>query len=240
MEDNIEPSDETELDNSTTTSQDIEPELNPQSFAETFSGDDSKYVGDKGWKTPSDMLKSYRELETFSSNRVSLPKDGDDEDSWKNLYSKLGKPESADKYEIEGVDEKLKPEIQELLYKNNVLPKDVKGLIEGYNQFIANRQKLNDELIAQNQQKDLDEVMSEWGEKATKNKEIARRGANLLELDEETLSVMEQSMGTKKFLKSMLKLGEAISEDSLVTGKKTSSTPQEFLGYEEFYKHLGD
>lgn len=207
-----------------------------QSFVEQLSDDDKKLVGDKGWKTPSDMLKSYRELEKTFGTRVALPKDEADE-AWSNLYNKLGMPEKVEDYVIEGVDENVKADIQQILFKNHILPKDVKGLIADYNSFAqAQAEKLKEQADLL-QQKELEEVKISWGDNCDKNKETAKRGAELLGLEEEELNAIESLIGTKKFLTSMLKLGEAISEDSIGTGKRTGTEEKE-LSLTEFYKQL--
>lgn len=207
-----------------------------QSFTEQLSDDDKKLVGNKGWKTPSDMLKSYRELEKSFGTRVALPKDEDSE-AWSNLYSKLGMPDSADKFEVEGVDENVKADIQQILFKNHILPKDAKGLIEDYNAFAkAQTEKLQEQAKAL-QEKELEEVVNEWGDNSERNREIAKRGAELLGLEEDDLNSIENLIGTKKFLLSMFKLGEAISEDSIGVGKRTGKEDEE-LSLVEFYKQL--
>lgn len=211
-------------------------ETTSQSPWEGFAEEDSKFVGDKGWKTPSDMLKSYRELEKSYGNKISLPKD-EDVESWNNLYSKLGKPTSADGYELEGVDDSIKASVQEILFKNNVLPKDVKGLIADYDNFIKAQHELMQKSIEEKSNQELEEVLEQWGDNKEKNTELAKRGAKLFGLSEEELTLMERSVGTKKFLSAMLKLGESISEDSIGTSTKTG-TEEEALGLVEWFKQL--
>lgn len=233
---NINESDNDLESGNSATGQQEQEETTSQSFTEQLSDDDKKLVGDKGWKTPSDMLKSYRELEKTFGTRVALPKDEDSE-AWSNLYSKLGLPESADKYEIEGVDENVKADIQQILFKNHVLPKDVKNLIADYTAFAqAQSEKLKQQADAL-QKKELDEVLTEWGDKSEANKETAKRGAKLLGLEEDDLQSIENLIGTKKFLVAMLKLGEAISEDSIGSPTRTGGKDEQ-LSLTEFYKQL--
>lgn len=235
MTDFNESDDDLESGNSETGQQGQDSDTS-QSFAEQLSDDDKKLVGDKGWKTPSDMLKSYRELEKSFSTRVALPKDEDNE-AWTNLYNKLGMPEKVEDYVIEGVDENVKADIQQILFKNHILPKDVKGLIADYNAFATSQAEKLKEQADAIQQQELEEVKTSWGDNCDKNREIAKRGAELLGLQEDDLNSIENLIGTKKFLLSMLKLGEAISEDSIGVGKRTGREDEE-LDLVEFYKQL--
>lgn len=212
-------------------------EATSQSPWEGFAEEDTKFVGDKGWKTPSDMLKSYRELEKSYGNKVSLPKD-EDAESWNNLYAKLGKPTSAEEYELEGVDDNIKANVQEILFKNNVLPKDVKGLIKDYDDFIKAQQEKMLKDIEEKSNQELEEVLDEWGDNRDKNAELAKRGAKLLGLTDEELTLVERSVSTKKFMAAMLKLGEAISEDSIGTSTKATNTSEEPMGLVEWFKQI--
>lgn len=235
MENFNESDNDLESGNSTTGQQEQDKDTS-QSFTGQLSDDDKKLVGDKGWKTPSDMLKSYRELEKSFGTRVALPKDEADE-AWSNLYNKLGMPEKVEDYKVEGVDENIKADIQQILFKNHILPKDVKGLIADYNAFAtAQAEKLKEQTDTL-QKQELEEVKTSWGDNCDKNREIAKRGAELLGLEDEELQSIENLIGTKKFLLSMFKLGEAISEDSIGTGKRIGKEDEE-LPLEEFYKQL--
>lgn len=235
MENFNESDNDLESGNSATGQQEQE-NATSQSFVEQLSDDDKKLFGDKGWKSPSDMLKSYRELEKTFGTRVALPKDEDNE-AWSNLYSKLGLPESADKYELEGVDENVKADIQQILFKNHVLPKDVKSLIADYNAFAQSQSDKLKQQAEALQKKELDEVLSDWGDKSEQNRQIAKRGAELLGFDEETLNSIENLIGTKKFLTSMFKLGQAISEDSIGATSRVGAKDEQ-LSLVEFYKQL--
>lgn len=211
-------------------------EATSQSPWEGFAEEDNKFVGDKGWKTPSDMLKSYRELEKSYGNKVSLPKD-EDAESWNNLYSKLGKPTSAEEYELEGVDDSIKAKVQEILFKNNVLPRDVKGLIKDYDDFIKAQQEILQKNLEEKSNQELEEILEEWGDNKDKNVELAKRGAKLVGLTEDELTLVEKSVGTKKFMSAMLKLGESISEDSIGTSTRAGSS-EEPMGLVEWFKQI--
>ena len=232
---NINESDEA-LKSGNSAEEQTNEEATSQSPWEGFAEEDTKFVGDKGWKTPSDMLKSYRELEKSYGNKISLPKD-EDAESWKNLYSKLGMPETAEGYDLEGVDESIKASIGEILFKNNVLPKDVKGLIADYDNFVKAQQEIMNKSYEEKANKELEETLESWGDDKDRNTELAKRGAKLVGLTEDELTLVERSVGTKKFLSAMLKLGEAISEDSIKTAKQTG-TPNEELGLVEYFKQL--
>lgn len=54
----------------------------------------------KQWKSPDDAIRSYRELEHHASKALKLPGENATAEDWDKFYSKLGRPESPDKYEL--------------------------------------------------------------------------------------------------------------------------------------------
>lgn len=201
-----------------------------QSDWEGFSEDDKKYIGDKGWKASSDMLKSYRELEKSYGTKISIPKDEDTE-GWNKLYNKLGRPESADKYEFEA-DEGIKNQVQETFFKAGLSDRQSKEIVEWYNKTALAQKEMADKAIEEQSKKEKDEVFAEWGENKEKNAQLMERGAKLISDNEEDWSKVELALGTKKFMQVMKQLGEAISEDSLPTESKgKSKTPMSNIEY---------
>lgn len=200
-----------------------------QSIWKDFSDDDSKYISQKGWKAPSDMLKSYRELEKFSSNKVSIPKD-EDKEAWEKLYNRLGRPETADKYEIEA-DESIKASVQKLLFDNGLSQKQGAELVKSYNALMAQQKEAFDTQFNEKSKQEKEAVIAEWGDDANKNSELMTRGAKLLGLDDDLLNNIEVSIGTKNFMQAMKKLGESISEDNAPMGKKASADKRSFSQY---------
>lgn len=189
-----------------------------QSAWEGFSDEETKYVGDKGWKAPKDLLKSYRELENMESKRISIPAD-DDAEAWNKLYAKLGRPETADKYDI-GVNDNDKAEIQKLMFETNQTSKQAKALVAGFDKLIKEKQKAADALIDAENKKQEESVIAEWGDDAEKNTELMNRGAKLLGLDDEDLAAVRMTIAPKKYMEAMKRLGEAISEDNIPAGNK--------------------
>lgn len=205
-----------------------------QSAWEGFSDEETKYVGDKGWKAPKDLLKSYRELENMESKRISIPAD-DDAEAWNKLYAKLGRPETADKYDI-GVNDNDKAEIQKLMFETNQTSKQAKALVAGFDKLIKEKQKAADALIDAENKKQEESVIAEWGDDADKNRELMSRGAKLLGLDDDDLAAIRMTIAPKKYMEAMKRLGEAISEDNIPAGNKAGQS--EAMSTEEYFKQF--
>lgn len=104
--------------------------------------DNLTYAKTKGWQSPDDAVKSYRELESESSrNKIAFPdKDSKPEDV-EAFWRKLGKPEKPDGYELK-LPEKLPEnfpyeadaanEFKGLAHKLNMTPAQAQGLHDWY------------------------------------------------------------------------------------------------------------
>ena len=234
MTDFNEPGSAVEPDNST------QPQINQgepssQSNWEGFSEADKTYISDKGFKTPADILESYRNAEKALGTKISIPKD-EDKEAWEKLYTKLGRPETADKYDIEA-DESIKADVQKLLFANGLSQKQGAELVKSYNALVAQQKDAFDKAFEEKSKQEKEAVIAEWGDNAAKNNELMTRGAKLLGLDDDLLNNIEVSIGTKNFMQAMKKLGEAISEDNAALGNKTPNSNQP-MSFEEFYKQL--
>lgn len=204
---------------------------------ENLSDDDKKYVETKGFKDTSALLKSYREAEKSLSQKISIPAD-DDTEGLNKLYSKLGRPESSDKYEFEA-DESIKEATQKLLFENGLSQKQAKNLVEGYNAMIKTQQKALDKAASEQSEKDKQEVLSSWGDKADENNQFMSRGVKAISekygITEDELNDFELAIGTKKFMEMFKSIGKDFAEDNLTDTGTTGEQPQDLA---EFYSNL--
>ena len=60
------------------------------------------------------VAKGFIETKNKLSSTMRVPDSSDPPDRWNSLYDKLGRPESADKYELPDAPETLKPVIEQL------------------------------------------------------------------------------------------------------------------------------
>ena len=74
-----------------------------------------------------DLAKSYLELEGKLGNSIVKPGENASAEEIENFYRGLGKPESADKYSIEGDDAKI---FREMAFKNNLTDAQAKAFYQ--------------------------------------------------------------------------------------------------------------
>lgn len=202
-----------------------------------LSDDDKKYVETKGFKDTSALLKSYREAEKSLSQKISLPQE-DDTEGMSKLYSKLGRPDSSDKYEFEA-DESIKADAQKLLFENGLSQKQAKNLVDGYNTLMKAQQEALDKKAQEQSEADRQAIVSEWGDKADENNQFMARGVKAISdkygITEEELNNFELAIGTKKFMEMFKSIGKDFAEDNLTLSGTSGEHPQSL---EEYYSNL--
>ncbi len=204
-------------------------------WTDNFSEAELKVVADKGFKSPQDLLKSYQEMEKLSGTKFSIPK-ADDAEAWKKLNTRLGCPETIEGYEINDVaqvDEPYMEGFKSAALEAGLRPNQASQLYAWYK---SNQDKMTEAFNAQ-VEKDKEEVRSEWGDDYSKNEELMKRGVAVLGLDENLLTNIEVSIGTKAFMQLGKRLGEAISEDT-AKGLGGGATKTQALSTKEFFDEI--
>lgn len=185
------------------------------------------YIQNKGWDDPIKAVTSYQELEKFrgasEDQLIKLPK-GDE--PWDNVWDKLGRPESPDKYELdlgEGtqIDDARFNMIKEVAHKAGLNPQQLQMLAEAdsayAHEFMENYKQ---EKIRQSEN-ELADLEKQWGKKAFDERtELARRavrrgmpeGAD----SDAMLNAIEDAIGSA----NMIKLFSNLAENSRSTEDK--------------------
>ena len=179
---------------------------------------DAGVVEKKGWQTPKDLFKSYRELETkMGQDKIVLPKDGADPKEWDAVYARLGRPDSPDKYAMpQGSDEGMFKAIAPKLHAAGLSQKQLDSITAGYNEYAQSLvDRAQTELKADFKAAE-DQLTKEWGVTAPKELEIERRTMRALGIDIGAVERAVQGMGKggAMMMHRLLNIaGRAITED---------------------------
>lgn len=229
---NMEP-DLGKSDNSSMPETQATKESSSQSLWGELAEDDKTIISNKGFKTPADLIKSYRELEKSSSNKFSVPKD-DDAESWRKLYQKLGLPEDTSGYDLEisDVDKAYADDFKKICLNTGLNNKQAAGI---YNWYRENQNKVT-ELFNQKSQAEQNEVKELWGTDFDKNSAIMKHGFRVLGLSQEFLENIEVAIGSKNFMLLGKHIGDMVSEDAAKGLRSTSAT--QVMSTEEYFKEI--
>lgn len=183
------------------------------------------YLQSKGWDKPDagpKVIKSYMEAEKLitmtkaSPERlVVMPKDFADQNEVNDFYSKLGRPESPDKYsfKVEGNDFTAK--MAEIAHKYGLNDSQYSGFAKDLAEATAQRDEAYKEQVNEITQKEMTEVKNEWGNAYDAKLLGAKQAAQALGIMDD-LDMLEAALGPKKMLTMLAGVAEKIGESKAV------------------------
>ena len=173
------------------------------------------------------LAKSYvNATRMIGQDKVAVPNNNSTEDQWNEVYDKLGRPESADKYKLEvksdivPLDEGAIKQFAENAHQLGLNNKQAQGILEFYKNSMegsAQQSKIDNETAQANAEQEL---RKEWGSNYENNIKkagsIAKANMNPEVLD------MELKDGTRlgdhpAIIKGFANIANLMSEDKLVS-----------------------
>ena len=173
------------------------------------------------------LAKSYMELEKNLDKRIIMPGDEASDEDWGKLFIKLGMPEDKKYITDEKKAELLKNNLtdgetlslyEELFHKGNLTKRQGEKIL---NQIIENAQNANEELIKV-QKASREANMAKFYEvykDQTSEKLNILKGVMSKYGSAELVDLVEETNYAPVLINLLLKLGEGIRSDSLVSGK---------------------
>ncbi len=181
------------------------------------------YLKSKGFKSLDDVAKSYREAEKAlrTGGRIAVPGEGASDEERATYHKAIGVPDSVDGYAFtapDGVqlDETLTKTLASSALKNGVPKAAFDGLAKDF--VAAQLDQLNARTAA------LDGEAEAWvkAQGSNSDAQIAHINSAVrnLGLTSEDNANLRASMGPKRALDMLAKLGAGMAEDTLMTGGK--------------------
>jgi len=222
-------------------------------WAKDWSPEDLGYLEKKGFADPRKLYDSYREAErTLNDGRIAIPKDDAPPEAWDKFHSKLGRPDSIEKYvPPEGADPALFKEIASEAWAQGMNQKQLDGLAAKYSKAQqAQMAQLENAWI-----KDTNEAQrkleSEWGNNTPAEIEFNKRAMRAL-----GISVADgaeyMKHGAERFIRLLNLAGRAIAEDNSaniasdttlgfgLNANRASAELQELRGNKDFMQRVAE
>jgi hypothetical protein len=207
-----------------------EPVTTEQSW---FTDDYKDVVAQKGWKEPSDVLKSYTELEKTFSGRVKMPTPESSAEEIRAFYQKTGCPENPDGYEIPTVEgaeqfrnEAVEKELAGVAHEMGVSKQAFEAIVGKYYEQMATD-------MVKTREASETALKEELGDKYDEGLAVAQRFAG--ECSDEFRELMETTgLGNNPIIvKEFMNLGKKTLSDSLIRGEAGNADDK---GYTPQYK----
>ena len=157
------------------------PNSNPPAETNWYDGVDETLLTDKvkgftnsdGTMNVAELLKSYNSAQSYIGGSVKIPTEKSTPEELAAFYSKLGRPESADKYDwqppegisVEGATAENFQNFKKLCFENGMTNKQVSAIMGGWSDIIKDlfaKQAAAREEIARESKAALS-AQNEWG-----------------------------------------------------------------------------
>lgn len=204
---------------------------NEQPAATWYAGfnlpdEDVGYIQNKGWDDPIKPFQAYKELEKLrgvpAEQLIKLPKDMADKEAMRQVYARLGMPESVDGYKYEAkenMDVERADYFKGVAHELGLNAQQFNALLDkAYEYETAAGQKYSESIKAQ-QESQMESLKKEWGNAFEERAELGRRAVKTFlpkEGQEAILNTLEGSIGTAVMLKIFANIGEKLGEDKIV------------------------
>lgn len=145
------------------------------SWLDGLSEGNRQLATNKGWTTPESLDKaftSYSELEQRIGQSVALPKPDASPDEWNKFYSRVGRPESADKYEFKRpenlpadlpYDDNLAKASKAWMFEAGATPGQAQVMHDKFMGYVAEQQQAARERVKAAVEASHDQLVKDWG-----------------------------------------------------------------------------
>jgi hypothetical protein len=178
-----------------------------------WAGEDAGYADTKGFKSAADALKHAQRLEAqIGEGALFLPKDDAEKEAF---YDKLGRPPTPADYDFglpEGADTKLGTAIAPSLHKLGITAEQAKGLGPVYAELQAGEVARQEQAFLAQRKQDVAALQADMGKGYDVLTQTAKIGMESFGLADGDVYALEQSMGTRKALEFLAKIGDKVKE----------------------------
>jgi len=185
------------------------------------------------------LAKSYiNATKMIGADKITVPTNSSTEEHWEEVYSKLGRPESADKYkldfksEVAPIDEGAIKSFAEVAHKTGLNERQAQAILDFYkanSEQSLQQSKIDTETAQANAEQQL---RKEWGGNFDAN--IKRAGAIAKQNMNPEILDMQLKDGTRlgdhpDFIKGFANIANLLSEDKFVgTGQDNDATIRDY------------
>lgn len=183
------------------------------------------YIGNKGWQSPADVIKSYQGAEKLigrdPSTLLVVPR-ADDPAGMRAAFQKLGMPEDPKAYEFDtpkgaALDEAYLNWARGTFHELGLTKTQVKELSAKHNAYVAEfltKQQADYEAQTALEKKEL---LGEWRGGHERMLTVAQAAAKALGFEQPVIDAIEKSIGYAKTMKLFAGIGQKMSESGFVS-----------------------
>ena len=192
--------------------------------------DQRAVVGTKGWKTPSDTIKSYHELEKLvGTEKIAMPKkdkDGNyDQADFERVMTQLGRPKDPKEYKTsanfklpEGmkIDPQLQADFNAKLHKAGFLPHQYALVMDELGLMLDRGTKAEKEAQEKAFNESTLNLRTKWGSAYDQKAKLANNVLATFSDKAKTAEIIKKYGNNPEIIELLSNIGGSLSEESLV------------------------
>jgi hypothetical protein len=190
----------------------------PADWTAALAPEHKTLVTERQWKSPDDLVKSYRNLESLrgvpADRLLTLPAD-DKPESWAPIYDRLGRPKTADEYQLplpEGDNGEFAKIAAGWFHEQGIPKKAAQAITAKWNDFAKQSvEKQTAERVAKVEASQA-ALKAEWKTDYDKNMAVAQQAAQKLGFTKEIVDSLEDKLGYDGVMKFVHSLGAKLGE----------------------------
>jgi hypothetical protein len=189
-----------------------------------ISDEDIGYIQTKAYQGPADVLKALRGAEKLIGlDKIPMPRDDADTEGWNRVFTRLGRPESADKYDLgklpDNADKEYIGAMLKSMHAAGASQKVVSAAFKAQMDFQAARDATALKAREVRDTEQFAQLRTEWGNGYDTQVEHARRAIREQGIGKETLNQIESALGPGAMIKIFAGFGSKFAEDTGVAGQ---------------------
>jgi len=180
------------------------------------------------------LAKSYiNATQMIGQDKVAVPNKNSTEDQWNEVYDKLGRPESADKYALDiksdvvPFDDGAIKQFAENAHKLGLSNKQAQGVLEFYKNSMEGTAKQSQVDVETSQVQAEQELRKEWGREFESNVQragaLAKANLNTDILDLELKNGMRVG-DHPELIKGFAKIASLLTEDKIISSDDAAAS----------------
>lgn len=182
-------------------------------------------------KPLSEVLKSFGHAQKYMGSSIRVPSEETDTEGWNKVWSKLGRPESADKYDVKlpaisgakfNWSEEAVKGFKEMAYQHGMSNKALQNVMNWYGARLEKQIAAQQAEEAGKVKATRDKLTGEWGTNFEPKIELAKRAARHY-FGEGSESIVDAAFADgENFIRGLVQMGELMNESSVVHGNPNS------------------
>lgn len=194
-----------------------------------LDADTTSYVSGKGWKSPADVVASYRGAEKLlgvpAEQVIKLPQGEMTQEQFTQIADRLGRPKEAAGYELgklvpTGGDTKFADAAAAEFHKHGLTAKQAQELTKWWNGQAASVTQAQKDATAQRDSQQVSALKAEWGADFEAKAALVDKAAEAFGMKADDINALKAAMGPKGAMTFLHNIGTKLGvSDTFVDGE---------------------